>query len=66
MVPMQALVGFNLHGVVGNPGSPCDAPSADIADKLEAAGVAERPKADEKPKTQTARAPADRSTGAKS
>ena len=53
MVPMKALVGFSDRALITdrNPSGSCaptvpfDAPSAEIADRLEAEGLAERAKA---------------------
>lgn len=50
MVPMKALVGFSDRALISerNPSGSCaptvpfDAPSAEIADRLEAEGLAER------------------------
>lgn len=54
MVPMKATVGFNLHGIAAAANGSFNAPSADVADKLEAAGVAEREKADKPTKAKSA------------
>ena len=56
MVPMKATVGFNLHGVSAAADVCFSAPSAEVADKLEAAGVAEREKADKPTKAKSASA----------
>lgn len=54
MVPMKATVGFNLHGISAAADGSFNAPNADVADKLEAAGVAEREKADKPTKAKSA------------
>lgn len=53
MVPMKALVGFSDRALITDrnpsgswaPTVPFDAPSAEIADRLEAEGLAQRAKA---------------------
>ncbi|MNQ50977.1 hypothetical protein D3C85_649380 [compost metagenome] len=57
MVPMKALVGFNLHGVSAAAEAPFSAPNADVANSLEAAGVAERVKGETKAEPKKASAP---------
>lgn len=56
MVPMKATVGFNLHGIAAAANGLFSAPSADVANKLESAGVAEREKADKPTKAKSASA----------
>ncbi|WP_313004322.1 hypothetical protein [Brevundimonas sp.] len=50
MVPMKAIVGFSLPDGAAAAGAPFNAADVKAADRLEAAGVAERVKGDEKPK----------------
>lgn len=54
MVPMKATVGFNLHGISASANGSFNAPNADVANKLEAAGVAEREKAEKPTKAKSA------------
>lgn len=54
MVPMKATVGFNLHGISAAADCSFNAPNADVANKLETAGVAEREKADKPTKAKSA------------
>lgn len=53
MVPMKALVGFSLADGSAAAGATFNAKDAKAADRLEAAGVAERVKADSPSKTPT-------------
>lgn len=55
MVPMKALVGFSLPGAAAA-GASFNAADAKAADRLEAAGVAERVKGYDKPKARNAKA----------
>lgn len=57
MVPMKALVGFNLHGVSAAAEAPFTAPNADVADSLETVGVAERVKGEAQAVPKKASAP---------
>lgn len=50
MVPMKALVGFSLSDGSAAAGANFNAKDAKAADRLEAAGVAERVKAEPQPK----------------
>ncbi len=50
MVPMKALVGFSLPDGAAAAGTTFNAKDAKAADRLEAAGVAERVKAEAQPK----------------
>lgn len=56
MVLMKATVGFNLHGIAAAANVGFNAPNADEADKLEAAGVAERETEDKPTKAKSASA----------
>ena len=58
MVPMKALVGFSLADGAAAGGATFNAKDAKAADRLEAAGVAERvkPEAHPKPKALDAKA----------
>ena len=56
MVPMKALVGFSLSDGAAAAGAPFNAADAKAADRLEAAGVAERVKGYDKPKARNAKA----------
>lgn len=58
MVPMKALVGFSLADGAAAAGATFNAQDAKAADRLEAAGVAERvkPEAHSKPKAPDAKA----------
>lgn len=60
MVPMKALVGFSLADGSAAAGATFNAKDAKAADRLEAAGVAERVKAEPqlKPKTEAKKASA--------
>lgn len=58
MVLMKALVGFSLSDGSAAAGATFNAKDAKAADRLEAAGVAERVKAESKAKTEAARASA--------
>lgn len=53
MVPMKALVGFSLSDGSAAAGATFNAKDAKAADRLEAAGVAERVKAEPQPKPKT-------------
>ena len=64
MVQMKALVGFSLPDGAAAAGAPFNAADAKAADRLEAAGVAERAKVEASPTAPKQKAPADRSTGA--
>lgn len=59
MIYMKALVGFSLPDGSAAAGSPFTAADAKAADRLEAAGVAVRAKAEAEPKKAGASAPAD-------
>ncbi len=56
MVPMKALVGFSLPDGAAAAGAPFNAADAKAADRLEAAGVAERVKGDAQPKARNVKA----------
>ncbi|WP_143276030.1 hypothetical protein [Brevundimonas diminuta] len=60
MVPMKALVGFSLSDGSAAAGATFNAKDAKAADRLEAAGVAERVKVEAQtaPKTETKKASA--------
>lgn len=64
MVPMKALVGFSLPDGSAAAGATFSAKDAKAADRLEAAGVAERVKVESKSRSAKPKAPADGSTGA--
>lgn len=58
MVPMKALVGFSLSDGSAAAGATFNAKDAKAADRLEAAGVAERVKVESKAKTEPTKASA--------
>lgn len=57
MVPMKALVGFSLPDGSAAAGAPFNAADAKAADRLEAAGVAERVRAETQAEPKKASAP---------